>query len=338
MLEFGEAASPSATVQERKASAGIPVATIARLAAPRVAPRNDVPWRIVERDGEIELQVVRLMEERLEDSGNAGILLACGGVLENMRIALNARGFVGDVTLFPDPTNDDVLARVRTGESRAPGLEERALFRVLEDAADAAKELGPPLVDEGSATRLAPAQLAVFHHAARSRGCWIDFVSDEFRRGLVSDLVARAATLTEASRGSRPLFSLFSSDPVPELTSFERDPYALETLFALLGSVVRPSQARTRVQKTWPGAIVMDAPLLAIVGSGEDTPKDWLYAGGALQRVLLHATIQHLSATFFMEPLRHALVRDQLRSVLFATGYPHALVRFEGTACLKGNA
>ncbi len=303
---------------------------ISRFAAPRATPRDDVPWRVEEKDGSVELQVVRLMEEDISDPVNASILLACGGVLENLRLALNSAGFAGDVTLFPDPSNDDLLAVLRPGEVREPGHEEHALFSVLERSLQSGPEgIAPSLTGLGGGGRLAPAQLAVFHHAARSRGCWIDLITDDVRRSMLAEMVARAATLSDAAMGSRPLFSLFTSEPLGTLPLIERDPFGLDRLFALLGAQVRAGPPRHRMPKTWPGSTVVEAPLLAILGSSDDTPKDWMLAGGAIQRVLLHATIQNLAATFFVEPLRHPMVRDQLRLMLFAAGQPHAVIRLE---------
>ncbi|MFN8574832.1 MAG: hypothetical protein U0132_22450 [Gemmatimonadaceae bacterium] len=329
MVEPGPSAATAVRANEQSAER-LAELRITRFAAPRATPRDEVPWQLVEKNGAIELHVVRLMEESLADPLNAAILLACGGVLENLRLAVNGAGFVGDITFFPDPANDDLLATLRIGEAREAGHEEHALFSVLERSLQSGPLGVAPSVSELSgAGRLAPAQLAVFHHAARSRGCWIDLITDDVRRSMLAEMVARATTLTDAAMGSRPLFSLFTSEPLGALPLIERDPFGLDHLFSLLGANVRTGPPRHRMQKVWPGGAVVEAPLLAILGSADDTPKDWMFAGAAIQRVLLHATIQNLAATFFAEPLRHPLVRDQLRLMLFAAGQPHAVMRFE---------
>jgi hypothetical protein len=296
---------------------------IARFATPHRGRSGEVPWRVVSHEKALELHVVRLREEALADAANAPVLMGCGGALENMRLALSHAGFAGDVTLFPNVDDDVLIATLRAGVPRDAAREEEALFAAIADQGAGRHGLNstPP--------RPTPALLALLHHAARTRGCWIDVIADDCRRAMLADCVSRATTLTDAVRGSRPLFSLFASDTVPSRTLGTHDLLGLEHVFASLGAWVRPSPPRTRLARVWQGANVMEAPVVMVLGSSGDTPKDWVYAGAALQRVLLHATAQHMAATFFAEPMQHPLVRDQLRQILFAGGHPHAIVRLD---------
>ena len=187
----------------------------------------------------------------------------------------------------------------------------------------------PPAASALVGTRLAPAHTAVFLHAAKSRNCWIDVVSDDCRRTMLADIVARAANLTDSSRGARSIASVFPTADPSELALFEREALSVETLFAMLGATVRPAPARALAPKTSSGSAIIDAPFVAVLGTADDSPLSWMSAGAATQRVLLHATIQHLAATFFVDPIRHRMVRDQLQSMLFVAGEPQVVVRLD---------
>ncbi len=296
---------------------------VAPKASPHPGRYGEMPWRVVARDHALALYVVRLCEEGLSDAANASILMGCGGAIENMRLAISHAGFCDEVAIFPRPHDGALVAMVRAGQPQSPRHEEEAIFRMIAEDADGRTSDGsiPP--------RPTPALVALLRHAARTRGSWIDVIADDCRLTLLADLVAQAAALSDAGRGSRQLFSFVSASPLSPVLKGEYDRLGLEHLFGALGGRVRPAAALTRLPKEWPGAGVLEAPLLLVLGTSNDGPEDWVSAGAALQRVLLHAAAQRMTATFFIEPMRHPLVRDQLRRLLFTGGEPHAIVRLD---------
>lgn len=316
---------------------GEPVGSLRRPATPDVVDPGvaryaglgtdsfELPWRVVSHGDALELFVVRLREESVSDPANTSIVMGCGGALENMRLAVAHAGFVDDVTFFPDGSDETLVATLRAGEPRVPAREEAALFGAV-----AHPDVPQRETQEGA--KLAPAQVALLHHAARTRGCWIDVIADDCRRAMIADLVVQATTLTDAARGSRPLFSILGSDESPLPSLSVPDKLGLEELFGSLGAWVRRTPAFLRRTRIWRGTEIIEAPLVLVLGSAGDSPKDWLYAGAALQRVLLHATVQHLVATLYVGPMQHPLVRDQLRTLLFSGGQPHAIIRFDAAA------
>lgn len=98
---------------------------------------------------------------------------------------------------------------------------------------------------------------------------------------------------------------------------------------ASLGTNVMPSNEWTPSRAAVLRTSTVEAPLLLVLGSHRDAPTDWLQAGAALESVLLHASAQGLTATFLNEPLHHPLLRDGLRALVFASGAPQAIVRFD---------
>jgi hypothetical protein len=66
--------------------------------------------------------------------------------------------------------------------------------------------------------------------------------------------------------------------------------------------------------------------LLALCSAG-DTPADWFVAGQAMERVLLRAAAQGLSASYFSQAIEVAPVRVRLREALGERGFPQLLFR-----------
>jgi hypothetical protein len=104
---------------------------------------------------------------------------------------------------------------------------------------------------------------------------------------------------------------------------------ALAQLLSALGASVREAEAWNANRAAMARGATITAPLLAILGSATNSPNGWLDAGAALQRVLLHAKVQGLTATLLNDPLHHPLLRDALCSLLFSGGAPQAIVRFD---------
>jgi hypothetical protein len=70
-----------------------------------------------------------------------------------------------------------------------------------------------------------------------------------------------------------------------------------------------------------------DAPLLAVLATETDSPREWLAAGQALARLLLVATADGLSASFLNQPVQVPETRQRLRRVLDTGDAPQAVLR-----------
>lgn len=291
---------------------------------------RDLPWTVTRGGDSLLLTLDHLQEAPLTDRANRERVLACGAVIENLRLAAHHFGIELDVTYWPDSAAAHTVARLTLGAPVVPRREEEALFRVLSrpDHGEARDVDGAP----------SPALLAVLRHAARSEGGWLDVVADEARRTLVADLASEAAVIADAERGARRI--LLSADVA--MRGAARLPVGggptLGELLATLGANVQPSGEWTAARASIAREYTMDAPVLAVLGAGDDTPMGWLRAGAALQRVLLHASVQGLRARFLNAPLLHPLLRDAVRSILFAAGAPQAIIRFDFEATDAGRA
>jgi hypothetical protein len=99
---------------------------------------------------------------------------------------------------------------------------------------------------------------------------------------------------------------------------------ALETLPLRNFGLTHPTEPR-RTARFEPD------PVLVLLSTPEDSRRDWLRAGQALERVLLTATVRSLATT----PMSQPLEIPELRAVLAAgEGYPQVILRVGyGRAC-----
>ena len=282
---------------------------------------RDLPWTVTRSGESLLLTLDHLREELMIDRANRERVLACGAVIENLRLAAHHHGAELDVASWPEGVASSMVARLTLGAPLVARREEEALFGVL------SRPDHPAVRDVGGAA--SPALLAVLRHAARSEGGWLDVVTDDARRMLVADLESEAEVIANAERGARRILQSGDVASRGSARLVVGGGPTLAELLATLGANVQPSSEWTTSREWTARGSTMDAPILAVLGAGDDTPVGWLRAGTALQRVLLHASVQGLRASFLNAPLLHPLLRDAMRAILFPVGTPHAIIRFD---------
>jgi hypothetical protein len=70
-----------------------------------------------------------------------------------------------------------------------------------------------------------------------------------------------------------------------------------------------------------------DAPVLALITTPQDGPRDWLAGGQALQRVLLTATLAHISSSYLNPPIEVPSLRSRVAAAFGCHGMPQVLLR-----------
>jgi hypothetical protein len=69
------------------------------------------------------------------------------------------------------------------------------------------------------------------------------------------------------------------------------------------------------------------APVLAVLGTFNDTPGDWFAAGLAIERVLLEACASGLQTSFVNQPIEIPALRARLCRTLGRTDFPQVVIR-----------
>ncbi|MBI2391720.1 MAG: hypothetical protein HYV09_19175 [Deltaproteobacteria bacterium] len=300
-------------------------ATLLRLAIGQAvqAPssHNTQPWRFhVDRrrvdvwaDGSRLLPVV--------DPYGRELVMSCGAALSFLVIALRRHGYAAHVERMPDARAPELLARVSLAERVVPTEDEIALCNAI----DARRTNRGPF-----AARPVPiASLISLRGAAEIDGVWVDAVQDKARRHLLAELIAEGdraqwedpAFRDELARWLRSNRQQGAGDGIPG--------YALG--MGDLASQIGPFVVRTFDRGDGEAArdleLAEGAPVLAVLGTLRDRPIDWLYAGEALGRALLRATVLGLSASFLNQAIEVGELRPRVARVVGIDGTPQVVVR-----------
>ncbi len=325
-LPFGltpsPAESPRAVTDADFPQGGPPEAQLAAMLnwavhAPSVL--NTQPWRFRVRSSPegpaAEVSVDRARVLRTVDPDGREAVVSCGAALYTLRLAARHYGFAVRVEygggVDRPHTEPDLVATLRlAGPSKATSAEE-ALFRAVKlrhTNRDPYADLPVPV---GLVARL--------RDAANAEGARLQVLTGQAEKGALSDLVAQAiheqgedeATVAELRAWLRP-----AGDPRADGVPDE-----------VQGGWDRLSYLHTESRFLAADAqrLVQAAPAVLVVATDRDGRADWVRAGCALQRVLLTAASEGLTASYFNQPTEVERLRPAVSAV---AGGGHAQVVF----------
>ncbi len=301
---------PPATRPEPLSARDLAVLVSAATSAPSV--HNTQPWQFRAVADAVELHLDRDRGLPVADPAHREAVISCGAALEGLALAMGHLHHRAEVTLLPDERDPDHLATVRRGARRDPGARDERWYAAL----PARRMHRMPFARRPVAAHL----VAELEDAAGGGAVWCREVRGPDQRWLLGEVSAQAAgellgdpsyraeladwTRRDATRG----------DGVP---------------FASLGEAGYPVNGL-------PWGLYADAPVdveafafdvFLLIGTGEDTVRDWLAAGRALLRVLLHGASRGLAASLLTQPLEVPTARHVLVEALNLPGAPQVLLR-----------
>ena len=281
---------------------------------------NTQPWRFDIHGGDLELYADRSRRLPMVDPCGRELIMSCGAALQNIRVALRHYGYAGDVEIFPEGIRVDLLARVRPGDRHISSALDDMLFAAILNR-QTNRERFHSLTPQAS---LIPA----LRQAAEMEGAWIETISDGAQRMAIADLVAEGDRVQGADPAIRREIAAWvhrngsdRPDGIPVHS------FGVPHLLSLVGPMVVRYAPWGSSQAKRDRALALEAPILLVLGTPGDTPRDWLAAGQALQKVLLVATTQGVSASFLNQPLQVADLRARLRAAVDGPGAPQLVIR-----------
>jgi nitroreductase len=295
--------------------AGYLVATAAR--APSL--HNTQPWRFLIAPDAVEVHADRSRGLPAEDPAGRELLISCGAAIFGLRLAVRSLGRLPVVTLLPNPGRPDLLAELTLGQEVPVTAGECELLAAVPHRHT---HRGP-----FAAEPLPDGLLAGLKHDAAAEGATLVLIGEGGARQTLKHLVLAAAHWQrrnpafqdELRRWTRPERSM-SRDGVPA--------------HALRAASPGPDE-RLALRDFGPGGhaglLPADGPppaMTAILTTAGDTPVDWLRAGQALNRMLLHAASKWVFADLNSEPTESPLIRALFRDRLALPGVPHLLLEF----------
>jgi nitroreductase len=274
---------------------------------------NSQPWLFRLRDGAIEVLSDSGRQLPVADRTGWAVRIACGAATCNARLALAAAGTPASATLYPDPADPAVVARLSPATPRPPTSVEQELFAAVARRHSNRRPFSPAPVPPEIRLRLV--------EAARAEGAWLD---------LLVGMTALSGFAEIAQSADRVLRRDYGYQA--ELSAWMHVEAAHDGVPVNAGGPL-PEPHDLLPQRTFgdrtrgPGRDFEPEPLVAILGTRGDRPIEQIAAGQALQRVLLTVTDAGLAASMISQPIEIAAARDQLGRALGRTGVPQMALR-----------
>ncbi len=290
-------------------------ATAAR--APSV--HNTQPWRFGVEESALELHADRSRVLRSSDPTGREMLVSCGAALFGLRLAVRGLGYLPLVQLLPSPADYDLLARVRLGACVPMTSGERSLLAAINHRHT---HRGPFNGDP-----LPTGMLAGLQCDAVAEGATLVLLDRPGPYQQLAELVGaaeRAQNKDSILRAERRRWTRRPGSPARDGVPVRA--YAAQP--AHLPGALAPRDFD--LGRGWGQLETGGAPpnMTAVLTTRGDERADWLRAGQALHRLLVHAASRGVFASLHTQPLESAPWRAEIRERLRLPGAPQMLLQF----------
>jgi nitroreductase len=290
---------------------------------------NTQPWRFRARDNAIELYADSHRMLRHVDPAGREMILSCGAAIFGLRLGMRKLGYLPQTDLLPDPGRPRLIARVRPS-GRAPATRlESEMIAALPHRHTHRGPFGP-----GDVSSRLLADLSLDATAERAELVIVDDHGTVRQlAGLVlaaaSEQAADPAIMAEERSWARlPGAAARDGIPAQAWMGTQRAGLADETRPALRAAFATPRLPQRDFglrESQPPGA---HPPVVtAVLATPGDSPVDWIHAGQALHRVLLHAATRWVFASLQSQPLESDVLRAEVRACVDMDGYPQLLLQ-----------
>ncbi|MFJ8632419.1 Acg family FMN-binding oxidoreductase [Streptomyces sp. NPDC093568] len=284
---------------------------------------NAQPWsfRYVTGEHQLHLRADLTRAMPRTDPRHRALHIGCGAALFNLRVAAAHAGLAAQVRVLPDPADPLLVAVVGLEPRPARTASEHDLVR-LHPAISRRHTSRNPFSD-----RDVPEPVRqVLREAASREGAELVF-PDPWHADFMLKLVRDAESRDSLEPSGREELERWTRLGAEADTAVDGVPeYAFGP---------RPSEGRAawrdfagRRQVADRGTLAFEhTPHLALLGTRDDRPADWLSAGQALQRVLLEATLAELATSLSSHSLESSDLRELTRDPLSGIGHVQMVLR-----------
>jgi len=281
---------------------------------------NTQPWLFKLSGNTLELHADRTRCLPVVDPEDRELVISCGCALYFLSTAARKFGCRTEIEEYPESSSPDLLAKIRIFPSEPASNNELNMFSAIPKRhtnRQAFEKRRPP-------KEILNQLICV----AEEEGAWLQIISEEDKRKAIADLIAQGDRIQASNKHFRRELSSWVhtnrsrySDGMPGYAFGIGDfasnlgPFILRTFNWGNGQAAKDQQ------------LALGSPVLAVLGSKTDTPTSWLDIGQALAKLLLHATIEGISASFLNQPIETEGLRKQLQDFMSEDGYPQIILR-----------
>jgi nitroreductase len=279
---------------------------------------NTQPWRMVIRANLLELYADRDRQLGALDPTGRQLLVSCGCALLNARVVLAEASQRVGIDRFPEAAQPDLLARIRVYEDGEPWSPLARLEPQLGRRRTNRREFLPEEVP--------PDVIYEMANAAAAEDAELFIIASDEQRRITAELCQQAERDQLTSPAYRAELRAWTTD---DLTRDDGVPaMAVPHVAAGSGGDIPFRDFDTRGNAWLPQVRESSRDqCLLLLGVREDSPRGWLRAGEALERIWLEATRFDHVASMLTQVVEVAETRDQLRDRLGLQMYPMVLLR-----------
>lgn len=281
---------------------------------------NSQPWLFRVSRGAVELYADRSRALPIIDPEDRELVISCGCALFHLCVAMRYFGYAPRVDAFPDPRDQDLLARVYLGDSGSSSLEDSELFGAMLRRRTNRK----PFLNQKVSVSL----LMRLQAAARQHKAWMHLFDSDAEKIAVAELISEADRIQWSDRSFRREVAAWMH-PNRALSADGIPGYALGLNDVM--SMARPAVVRTFDLGNGEAAhdedLAKGSPVLLAIGTPENTAQDWLNTGQALAHMLLLGTSSGVSASFLNQPVEVPELLPALQALIGEAGYPQIILR-----------
>lgn len=279
---------------------------------------NTQPWRFRINAYDIELSADP-RRKLLSDPLGREMLMSCGAALLGLRLAIRSLGYQPVVTLFPNPQRLRLLARIKMVNSVPMTDQERAMLSAIPHRHTHRGAFSPGPLPHGF--------LAGLQHDALAEGATLALVRSQTDYERLADLLSAAAPKQDLNPAARADIARWSRTAASQA----RDGVPAQAFPS------QPVSEHGRLRQRdfdlgrgigFDGTLGGQPAATAVLLTRGDLRVDWLRAGQALQRLLLHAASAWVFASLYTQPVESAQIRHLVKERLALPGCPQMVLQF----------
>lgn len=281
---------------------------------------NTQPWLFRFNGDALELLADRTRGLAVVDPDDRELLIGCGASLRLLCLALTHYGEGSRVTLLPDPSNPDLLARVELTESIIPTGRDHALFAAISARRTNRFPFEPDPIPEKVLDR---ARVEVGREKA-----WLQILTTDGEKSELAGLAVQG----DQQHLADPHFRRELAAWIHSNRSHSRDgmpgfAHGVGDIASEVGPLVIRNFDIGEGVAAYHRELVLGSPVLAIIWTEQDTPLDWLNTGQALIGALLSLQADGIAHSYLNQVIEVPELRQKVRAVYRREHFPQIILR-----------
>jgi len=283
------------------------------------SPHNTQPWRFRINATDADLYADNSRKLAVTDPRGRELVISCGAVLYNLRIAAEYFEKEWRLSPIPDEQEPELVARFHLGLSAETSSEDVVLFHAITRRSTHRGAFRPDLIPDEL--------LSAWVAAAEKEQAWLMFADTDQTRIALADLVGEADRRQWSDRFFRQeLARWVRKRPEEAEDGLPVHDLGIQDWMSFAGPSLIRTFDRGKGQAARDHEIAEHAPVLAVLGTEQDDAGAWLAAGQALQSLLLRARSEEVYTSFLCQPLELPELREQVAN-LCQRKFPQVILR-----------